>query len=144
MTKAISNRPAQSEFLRALENVPGLSMSNAGAGFMIDILRQKALHDSQLGQMVSDPDNRKNWSDVQKNFYESHPLISPYTGKPLGPADAVTLQRQIAAEGPQPQTGTPEAPSDTIARARQAIANGGDRRAIINRLLQNGINPAGL
>jgi hypothetical protein len=34
--------------------------------------------------------------------------------------------------------------SDTIARARQAIANGGDRKAIINRLLQNGINPAGL
>lgn len=145
LTKAISNRPAQSEFLRALENVPGLSMSNAGAGFMIDILKQKALHDAQLGQLIADPENRKNWSDVQKNFYESHPLVSPYTGRPLGAADAATLQRQIAAEGPQqPQPNAPEPASDTIARARQAIANGGDRKAIINRLLQNGINPAGL
>ncbi len=144
LTKAISNRPAQSEFLRALENVPGLSMSNAGAGFMIDVLRQKALHDADLGQMIADPDNRKNWSEVQKRFYESHPLVSPYTGKPLGAADVATLQRQIAAENPQAKTDGAEPVSDTLARARQAISNGGDRRAIINRLLQNGINPAGL
>jgi hypothetical protein len=81
LTKAISNRPAQSEFLRALENVPGLSMSNAGAGFMIDVLRQKALHDAHLGQLITDPENRKNWSEVQKRFYESNPLVSPYTGQ---------------------------------------------------------------
>lgn len=112
MVKAITNRPSQMEFGKALENVPGLLMSKQGRVAMTSILTQDARAEQELGRLANkhkDIADGPAWQDVKDKYYEEHPLISPFTGKPFGEADVKMLTSQqgaaaapAAANGPDP------------------------------------------
>lgn len=90
LTKAITNRPAQMEFMKALENVPNLMMSKTGRTAMTSIMMQEKRAEQQIGAIAArhrDVPNGPVWQEVKDKYYEEHPLISPFTGKPFSPDD---------------------------------------------------------
>lgn len=90
--KEITSRPTQREVTLALENNPGLLLSEKGSGFMIDVMKQAARQDAQLRKMAFRKENRANWAEVEDNFYKEHPLMSPFDHKrPLGMQDIEAL-----------------------------------------------------
>src|SRR5205085_92521 len=58
--KEITNRPTQTEVRMALENNPGLLLSEKGSQFMIAVMRQTARHDADLAKLLQRPENRRN------------------------------------------------------------------------------------
>lgn len=105
LTKEISQRPAQQEFLKALENVPGIFMSPQGSKVMMSVLDQQAQQKVDLARLVSNPENRRRWPDVEQAYFDAHPLVSPFTGKPLAATDVDTLAGAAKQAGFDPVTG---------------------------------------
>lgn len=90
LTKAITNRPAQMEFMKALENVPGLFMSKQGRVAMTSILTQEAKAEQEIGRLAArhkDKPDSPVWQEIKDKYYDEHPLISPFTNKPFTPED---------------------------------------------------------
>jgi hypothetical protein len=119
MVKAISSRPTQMEFGKALENVPGIYMSKPGREAMLSILSQDAQADRELGRLANKFNTKTDgsWQDVKDQYYETHPLISPFTGKPFGEADIKMLATQPGA-GATPATPSGPDPA-AIAEAKK-------------------------
>ncbi len=96
--KAMTGRPTQFEFSAWMKNNPGLLTSKEGTHALIDVLRQSANQDIDLGRLAQNKANWEKWGDVVDNYYKTKPLISPFTKKPM------------AQEIAQPQAG-PQAPA---------------------------------
>lgn len=87
--KAISSRPTQMEFAKALENNPGLLQSRAGMIMMMEILKQDNAVKAKIGGMALDTSNHgKDWLNMVDRTYASNPLMSPLDkSRPLGKED---------------------------------------------------------
>ena len=121
--KEISNRPTQFEFARALENNPGLLLSPKGSQLMKEVLKQTARQDVALAKLAQRPENYDNWQDVADKFYREHPIISPFTGKPLGSDDLKIIgegapAQAAPAQAAQPAANAPPQPAIEALRAR--------------------------
>lgn len=123
LTKAISNRPAQMEFMKALENVPGLFMSKQGRVAMTSILTQEAKAEQEIGKLAArhkDKPNSPVWQEIKDRYYDEHPLISPFTNKPFTPED-IQMVVKSSPGATAPQTGGPtRAEIEAEIRKRQA------------------------
>ncbi len=123
MVKAITNRPSQMEFGKALENVPGLLMSKQGRVAMTSILTQDARAEQELGRLANrhrDTPDGQTWQEVKDKYYEEHPLISPFTGKPFGEADVKMLTSQPGATSSR-STSEPDPSAISEAKRRGLI-----------------------
>lgn len=84
MVKELTSRGTQMELALGMKNNPGLLMTNQGAQYMLNILDQVQDQKEKWGQLASqfDPGDR-GYLQVKQRFYDTHRLISPFTGKPL-------------------------------------------------------------
>jgi hypothetical protein len=124
LTKAITNRPAQMEFMKALENVPNLMMSKTGREAMTSIMTQEKRAEQEIGKIAArhrDAVGGPVWQEVKDKYYESHPLISPFTGKPFSPDDIDMVIKSVPGAGAS-NTGAPAAPQYTRAEVEAALA----------------------
>lgn len=137
--KAISSRPTQMEFMKGLENQPGIFLSQAGNGAMINILKQQAESEKQLAIMANDkPQQGENWLKTVDSYYKSHPLMSPFDpSRPMSQSDVDYLKQQADTnpDSPnKPATGTlPTGPQYGPREGYNSIlkeetAKGGDAR----------------
>ncbi len=77
--KAISSRPTQMEFAKALENNPSLLQTPGGRLMMIEILKQDNAAKAGIAQLALDPNNHgPQWIDKVDQYYRDHPLKSPF------------------------------------------------------------------
>lgn len=85
VAKAMTPRPTQFEFKAFQEQNPGLSTSRLGSSQLIDILRQTKQQELMLGRMADKFKfgGGKSWSEVEAEFFDKHPIISPLTHKPI-------------------------------------------------------------
>lgn len=121
--KEISNRPSQMEFVKGLENNPGLLLSPRGSFMMIDVLRQGAKSDAAIARLARDPANRADWQGTLDKYYAEHPIMSPFEkGRPLGDADLKILER------------TQYSPEDLRRFAQDAIQRGAPRDKVVQKL----------
>ena len=115
--KDLAQRPTQFDFKTFLQNNPGLDVSVAGNKLLINIMQQQAQHKADLSQMAysykGDPGD---WNSVVANYDKTHPIISPYTGKPLDPSAQLfpasgdqTQQNQNTQQEQTPASGMPTA-----------------------------------
>lgn len=103
--KEISQRPSQLEFIKGMENNPGLLLSPKGSLMMMDILRQSARQDAQLAKLLSRPENHRNYQDVVDAFYNDpkNALVSPFDkSRKLGLKDLEVLKAQPQQATPKP------------------------------------------
>ncbi len=85
LTKDISARPGQQEFVRALQNVPGLQSSPEGIRALLDLQGQLAQQKVDLGQMAARMPY-KDFIEAEKKYYAEHPITSPFvTGATQAP-----------------------------------------------------------
>ena len=97
-SRAISNRGGtQAEFLKGLQNVPGIFLSPEGNQAMISILKQQATQEQQLGIQAYNHKPGENWLQKERDFYEANPIMSPFTGQPMGKSDVDLLRSKAAA-----------------------------------------------
>jgi hypothetical protein len=104
LTKAITNRPAQMEFMKALENVPNLMMSKTGRIAMTSIMMQEKRAEQEIGKIAArhrDVPGGPVYQEVKDKYYEDHPLISPFTGKPFSPDDVDLVVNSVPGAGAQ-------------------------------------------
>lgn len=92
------------EFSAALGRSPGLEMSNTGSRYMLHILNQENNRDERWalsGQGIAP----ENYASERSKFYNSNPITSPFTGKPLdakaSEEDMQRLRGDTAARTPQ-------------------------------------------
>ena len=94
--EASSRGGTQREFIAMLDNNPGIALSDPGALYMIDILRQQAQRDRDIGKIAgkhlagNDP---YTFQDAVDKHYAEHPIMSPFSHKPLM-GDQVDQDRQ--------------------------------------------------
>ena len=101
LTKAITNRPAQSEFLYALRNVPGLQMSGPGIQAMSSLLAQEAFQDRAIGRIAMQKGmTPEQFQEEQDKYIDEHPLLSPFTGKPFGASDIQLIAKRAGVKMP--------------------------------------------
>jgi hypothetical protein len=81
--KAMSSRPTQFEFSTFQKNNPGLSNSREGTLALIDVLRQGANQDRDIGRLAQNPDNFGRMPQVIDEYYKTHGLTNPFTGKSM-------------------------------------------------------------
>ena len=82
--KSMTARPSQLEFKTFVANNPGIMNSKEGTIALINILKQTAQHDIELGRLANRT-NPNDWPDTEDRYYDEHPLRSPFTSKPLTP-----------------------------------------------------------
>jgi hypothetical protein len=111
MVKELTSRGTQMEIMLAMKNNPGVMMSDKGSLYMIDLLHQMQEQNQQLGILASQKgyDNPREWNAMQRAYYDSHPLISPFTGKPLNSQTALNadIAQLPAASTPTANQGPP-------------------------------------
>ena len=76
LSRTINSRGGtQAEFMRGLQSVPSLLVSNTGRTFLTSIVRQQAQQDQQLSVLADkwNPKTDGPWSEVKSKFYEDHP-----------------------------------------------------------------------
>jgi hypothetical protein len=81
--KAMSSRPTQFEFSTFQKNNPGLSNSREGTLALIDVLRQGANQDRDIGRLAQNPDNFGRMPQVVDEYYKTHGLTNPFTGNSM-------------------------------------------------------------
>lgn len=110
--KEISPRPSQMEFVKGLENVPGLALSKEGNRALISLQSQDAQNKIALGKIAIDSKSAKEYKEREEAYLETHPLISPFTGKAFGKDDIKILtdagKAAVAAGSAQPIPGVGE------------------------------------
>lgn len=82
-SRQMTARPTQFEFKTWLQNNPGMLTSKEGTMALISIMKQNYQQDVGLGQVAHGITPATNWDGVVSDFYKTHPLISPFTGKPM-------------------------------------------------------------
>jgi hypothetical protein len=90
LSRSINSRGGtQAEFLRGLQSVPSLLVSDTGRTMLTSIIRQQAQQDQQLGKLADsyNPKTDGPWSNVVEKFYNEHPLKSPFADRPLDQSD---------------------------------------------------------
>lgn len=140
--RAISNRPTQQEFANALSVKPGLSLSPQGMTAVLNIREQDLKDQIALAKLASVRENRTNWPAVVADYYDTHPVMSPFDpSRPLGAQDvqAINGSQQQAAPSMSAQDR-----NASLSAARAAIKGGASRDAVIQRLRQGGVDPSGL
>lgn len=97
-------RGTNMEFSAALGRSPGLEMSNTGSRYMLHILGQENNRDEKwalTGQGIAP----ENYASERSKFYNSNPITSPFTGKPLdaknSEEDMQRLRGETGARTPQ-------------------------------------------
>ncbi|MDH7790731.1 hypothetical protein [Ochrobactrum sp. AN78] len=86
----MTSRPTQFDFQTFLKNNPGLALSEKGNRAMIDIYKQQAQQKIDLAHMAqSYKGHTADWNDVVAQYDKEHPIISPFTHKPLGANERV-------------------------------------------------------
>lgn len=92
--KAISARPTQMEFAKALENNPGILLSKQGNAAMISIMKQQAQAEIDLGKLARKKENWDDWDDKVESYYRQNPIQSPFfKGQAFGAGDVAILQQ---------------------------------------------------
>lgn len=89
--KALTPRPTQMELKLALQNNPGILLGTQGSLFMSDIGKQMARQEIALAKLAAHTKDPRTWPEQVEKFYAEHPLISPFTGKPIGEEDLKIL-----------------------------------------------------
>lgn len=119
--KAMTGRPTQAEFLIWQRNNPGLATSKEGSLALIDILRQQAHNDVELGKMALNKKNWENWGDVSEKFNAEHGLKNPLTGKLMRDEISAARGSGGAASAPGARSGAsmPVPAMPPVAGARQ-------------------------
>jgi hypothetical protein len=107
--KAMTGRPTQFEFQAWQKNNPGLATSKEGSLALLDVNRQIARQDIELGRLAQDKKNWDNWPATVDKFYQTHDLINPMTGKPMR-AD-IEAARGGGAPGSPAARGAPGSPA---------------------------------
>ncbi len=111
MVKELTSRGTQMEIMLAMKNNPGVMMSDKGSLYMIDLLKQMQTQNQQLGILASQKgyDNPREWNAMQRSYYDTHPLISPFTGKPLNSQTALNsdIAQLPSSSTPTAQRGAP-------------------------------------
>jgi hypothetical protein len=89
--KALTQRPSQLEFKAFMQQNPGLLTSRETSRNLLDLMRQAKQQEVQLGQLADKfvPGQGKSWSEIEDNYYRTHPIISPFTHKPVDAKKAV-------------------------------------------------------
>jgi hypothetical protein len=79
MVKELTSRGTQMEIMMAMKNNPGIMMSDKGSMYMVNLLRQIQVQKQQQGELAQDYlDNPRGWNTAQRDFYDKHPLMSPF------------------------------------------------------------------
>lgn len=81
--KAMTARPSQLEFRAFMSNNPGLLTSRETSRNLLDIMRQGKQQELELGQIASKLRPGEDYADAEDRYYRSHPIISPFTHKPI-------------------------------------------------------------
>jgi hypothetical protein len=79
----LTSRPALIEVLAAMRANPGLKMTDQSSLYLINLMQQQKAQELQLGHMANEADNPREFISARSRFYQEHPLLSPFTGKPL-------------------------------------------------------------
>jgi hypothetical protein len=79
----LTSRPALIEVLAAMRANPGLKMTDQSSLYLINLMQQQKAQELQLGHMANEADNPREFISARSKFYQEHPLLSPFTGKPL-------------------------------------------------------------
>lgn len=119
--KALTSRPTQFDFQVMLERSPGLSQTDEGRVALIQIFDQLAKRREELGALArhkeTTPDN---FDDKVKAYDEAHPILSPFTGKPMRKPEDLGMPGQAPTPSAAPAAGAPPAPADAAMRAAAA------------------------
>ena len=102
LTREITNRPAQAEFLKALQNVPGLTQSKAGREVLLNLLSQSAMQKQKLAEEAENLPDNSNLNKFKREFYSNpeNEFVSPFDPtKRFGANDLKLLKQQV---GPVP------------------------------------------
>ncbi|MCW6510960.1 transglycosylase SLT domain-containing protein [Lichenifustis flavocetrariae] len=101
--RAISNRPTQFEFGQPLAVKPGLSLSPQGMQAVLNIREQDLRDQVALARLASVKANRDNWAAVKADYYDQHPVMSPFDpSQPLGAGDVQAINDSV--QGRQSQS----------------------------------------
>lgn len=95
LVKEISNRGTNLELQQGIKSNPGLLMSDQGAIYMANLLRQQAVQKQEIGALATKVADPSGWASQKQSYYQAHPLISPFTGKPLANAQAVAADMAV-------------------------------------------------
>jgi hypothetical protein len=86
--KSLAARPTQFDFKTFLQNNPGLDISVPGNKMLVNIMQQQSQHEMDLSRLAqSYKGSSADWNDVVSRYDQEHPIISPFTGKPLSPTE---------------------------------------------------------
>lgn len=86
--KSLAARPTQFDFKTFLQNNPGLDISVPGNKMLVNIMQQQSQHEMDLSRLAqSYKGSSADWNDVVSQYDKDHPIISPFTGKPLSPTE---------------------------------------------------------
>jgi hypothetical protein len=99
--KAMTGRPTQFEFSSWMKNNPGLLTSKEGTTALLNVLHQTTQQELDVGKLARNKKNWENWSDVTDKYYKEHPLISPFTNKPMAAAGSPGNAAAGPAAAPQ-------------------------------------------
>lgn len=112
--RAITNRPAQIEFTTMLNSKPGLMNSVEGNRAMMDVMRQRAVQDSDLANIAARSNSTDEFLHKKDEYEAAHPMINPFTGQAFG------------ANGTSPGAeGGPQSSSAPIVQVRSAAERDG-------------------
>ena len=150
--KSLTSRPTQFDFATYLKNNPGLLLSPEGNKAMLDILQQQAQREYDLSRLATKKENQADFGATVDAYDKAHPIVSPFTGKPLGTGDVDAPGAPGAAKGaPTIAKGTDRVAlpngytaARALSEAKAAVAGGKDKGAIAERLARWGIDPARL
>jgi hypothetical protein len=120
--RAISNRPTQFEFAKALQIKPGLALSKLGMSALLNVMEQDAKDQQALAVLAQDPEKRKNWISTQQQYFAGHPVMSPFDpSKPLGAGDIAAMEAAAPNAGAGPNTSAAPAgpPANAVILLRQ-------------------------
>jgi hypothetical protein len=116
--KAMTGRPTQFEFQAWQKNNPGLATSKEGSLALLDVNRQIAKQDVELGRLAQDKKNWDQWPEVVDKYYQTHGLVNPMTGRPM--REEIDKARAAAPAG-----GAPQSPPGSFNDRFQAAYGGG-------------------
>jgi hypothetical protein len=111
LSRTINSRGGtQSEFLKGLQSVPSLLVSDTGRTMLTSIIRQQAQQDQQLGKLADsyNPKTDGPWSNVVEKFYNDHPLKSPFADRPLDQSDIDRANKESGEGGGAATTAAPK------------------------------------
>lgn len=132
-TRAMSQRGGtQFEFANQLLTKPGLSQSPEGMKAIIAMKMQELDDNEHLGQLANDPQNRANWLQVRKNYYATHPVMSPFfPGHAFGEADIAKIDAATPEVGPAPTAPAAITPFNANGAPHGATGSWGDAPAAV-------------